>query len=50
MILISDAALILHKADSSTSIEYRHIKIYQQLYYSIDDFNAKIKVLVLQER
>ena len=43
--------MILYKADPHTGIEDRHIKFTLLAgTYSIDDFNAKVKLSFLQER
>ena len=50
-ILLSDTAVILYRAGSPTAVEDRHIEFtLSTSTYSIDDFNAKVKVAVLQQR
>ena len=51
IILLSNIAVILCRAGSCTCVEDRHIKLtLSSGTYSIYDFNAKVKVAVLQER
>ena len=52
IILLSSVSVIFYKAGARTSVENnRFIKFSLSAgTYSIDDFNAKIKVAVLQER
>ena len=52
IILLSSVSVIFHKAGTRTGVENnRFIKFSMSAgTYSIDDFNAKIKVAVLQER
>ena len=52
IILLSKASIVVYKAGKRTSVENKKI-IHFNLSsgtYSIDDFNAKIKVAILQER
>ena len=51
MILLSNAVAICYKPGSRTGVEDKFIKFNQSAgSYSIDDFNEKAKVAVLQER
>ena len=51
MILLSDTAMILYNTGSSTSIQGIHIIFtLSGGTYTIDDFNAKVKVTILQQR
>ena len=52
IILLSNVSVIFYKAGSDTSVENnRFLKFsFSAGTYSIDDFNAKIKVAVLQKR
>ena len=51
MILLRNAAVILHKTGSQTGIEDRHIKFMLSTgTYSIDGFNWKVKPAVLKQR
>ena len=52
IILLSKVSIVIYKADKRTSIENKkfiHFNLSAGTY-SIDDFNAKIKVAILQER
>ena len=52
MILLSNVSIIVYKAGKCTSVENNKL-IHFNLSagtYSIDDFNAKIKVAILQQR
>ena len=51
IILLSNIVAIFYKAGLHTGIEDKFIKFtLSAVTYSIDDFNAKVKVAVLQER
>ena len=52
MILLSKVSIIVYKADKRTSVENtKFIRFNLSVgTYSIDDFNAKIKVAILQQR
>ena len=52
MILLSKVSIIVYKADKRTSVENtKFIRFNLSVgTYSIDDFNAKIKVGILQQR
>ena len=51
IILLSDRAVVLYRAGSQMGAEYRHIKFTLSAgTYSIDCFNTKVKVEVLQQR
>ena len=52
MILLSKVSIIVYKADKHTSVENTKFMRFNLSVgtYSIDDFNAKIKVAILQQR
>ena len=51
IILLSNVAVILYRAGSRTGVKDRRIKFTLSAgTYFIDNFNAKVKVVVLQER
>ena len=51
IILLSNIVAVFHKVGSRTGVEDRFIKFNLSAgTYSIDDFNAKVKVAVLKER
>ena len=52
MILLSKVSIIVYKADKRTSVENTKFMRFNLSVgtYSIDDFNAKIKVAILQQR
>ena len=52
MNLLSKVSIIVYKADKRTSVENtKFIRFNLSVgTYSIDDFNAKIKVAILQQR
>ena len=52
MILLSKVSIIVYKADKRTSVENTKFMRFNLSVgtYSIDDFNAKTKVAILQQR
>ena len=53
IILLSDASIVIYKAVKRTGVEntkFIHFDILSASTYSIDNFNAKIKVAILQQR